>query len=495
MSSGALIPISDLFNQAVEAFSQGDLTRAADLCSHMPIHAPAFGDSLHLAAVIAGRQGDALRAVALIAEFLSLCPADADAWADFTVIANNSGHATAALNAAFRAINLAPNRLDWWQVAARLAMALHRYDLALPGWQLLTANEPQQVDFWLQRALSETVLERSDDAISSLAQVTRLDPANALAFERLGRLLFAGKRLGEAAFAFREWTRLRLNDAHAYLNFGVVLTEMGGEAEAAFACAQSMALEPGLYAAYTNLAAALYLKQLNFLPAYQLLDRAHRLDPQSADVQMNLAVTLQGLGQTGEARLAFHRAAAIRPADPESLYNQSLFELLHGNFRDGLRFYEWRRLAGVGIMTQFDRLMWRGGDLRGRHILIVDEQGLGDTLQFCRYIPMIEKLGARVSVAVRDPLVSLLETLGPNIQVYKNSQAPTDFDCWAHMMSLPYLFGTELHTIPAVVPYLHVPAEFIADAAKDIAKAARKRLGWSGPAVPCIKMIITVPYP
>ena len=136
-------------------------------------------------------------------------------------------------------------------------------------------------------------------------------------------------------------------------------------------------------------------------------------------------------------------------------------------------------------MTRFDRPMWQGENPRGRHILIVDEQGLGDSLHFCRYIPMIKKLGARVSVSVRGSLVSLLETLSANIHVVKESEPLPDFDCWTHMMSLPYLFGTDFHNIPADVPYLHIPNECIAQAAQEISQNSKKKVGlvWSGSSV------------
>jgi tetratricopeptide (TPR) repeat protein/ADP-heptose:LPS heptosyltransferase len=477
-----LIPIRDFFSQAVDAFGRGDLTQAANLCALMPISASNYADSRHLAAVIAGRQGDVRRAVAYIVEFLSLSPADADAWSDFAVIAGNGGLQRSALDAAFRAVHLEPDRVEWWKNAALLASATHRHDLALSAWEIFTGHQPLQVDSWYQRALSEIELGRTEDAIASLAQVTRLDPGHFNAYEHLGRLLYDAKRFAEAGYAYREVTRLCPDNANAYFYYGASLLELGGHEDATFICAQSLALDPKSFGPYNNLSVTLFLAQLDFARAYPLFDRAYRLNPASDDVQTNLAVVLQGLGQTEEARQAYCRAAVLSPDAAVNLYNQSLTELAFGNFRDGWRFYEWRRFANIGLMAHFDEPLWRGEDIRGRHIFITDEQGLGDTLQFCRFVPMVRDLGAKVTLCVKPALLALLTGFASDIDVITESTPRPRVDCWAHLMSLPYLLQNPTEPIFGTTPYLAAQPEKIDQWQARLGPKTKRRIGitWSG---------------
>ena len=164
---------------------------------------------------------------------------------------------------------------------------------------------------------------------------------------------------------------------------------------------------------------------------------------------------------------------------------EGLAHLALGDLPAGFRCFEARLdLAHVTPLGASHRGLrrWRGEDLAGRTILLVGEQGLGDTVQFCRYAPMLARLGAHVVVEASVPVVTLLETLDGFAEIVHAGGALPDVDYYCPLMSLPLEFGTTLHTIPADVPYLAPTAERIAHMRGRVGDAPRPRVGiaWSG---------------
>jgi hypothetical protein len=154
------------------------------------------------------------------------------------------------------------------------------------------------------------------------------------------------------------------------------------------------------------------------------------------------------------------RALALRPDDAATHKNHGWTLLKLGDLAAGFRDYEWRwRIPGFPVrMPDFPQPLWDGAALTGRTILLHAEQGLGDTLQFIRYAPLVRRRGAaRVLLACPRELVRLLGGMPDLDQVLGPNDPLPAFDCHAPLLSLPRLFGTTLETVPATVPYLAPP--------------------------------------
>ena len=157
--------------------------------------------------------------------------------------------------------------------------------------------------------------------------------------------------------------------------------------------------------------------------------------------------------------------------------------LLAGDFSTGWREHEWRLKSHPELQRAFVQPLWLGDTpLAGKTILLHAEQGLGDTLQFCRYAPLVAAQGARVVLEVQTPLVELLRDLAGIASVVARGEPLPAFDLHCPLLSLPLAFGTTLDTIPAHIPYLHAPSERMAAWQARLGATTRPRIGlvWSG---------------
>jgi hypothetical protein len=222
------------------------------------------------------------------------------------------------------------------------------------------------------------------------------------------------------------------------------------------------ALDPENVDAWSNRAAALlYLcRPTEALASY---DEAIRVGPNDLRSWANRGNALLALARFDDALASYEEAIALyRNEDPaEAMFNRSIVRLLLGDLKRGFDDYEWRRHAkdSVGSRT-FDKPLWLGAQaLSGKTILVLDEQGLGDTIQFCRYLPLLEQRGANLLFSPKPPLVPLMRSLKADVELVDDEDKSLSFDIYTALMSLPHAFATELDTVPDAIPYLAAEPE------------------------------------
>ena len=181
---------------------------------------------------------------------------------------------------------------------------------------------------------------------------------------------------------------------------------------------------------------------------------------------------------------AFDAALVARPDFADARNNRAGLRLLRGDFDGGLADYEsrWARSNATTKAHVSDLPVWRGEPLAGRRILVFDEQGLGDLIQFCRYLPMLVGAGADVTFLCRASMRALVAGLSPAISIVHADPGPAGFDVQSALMSLPRAFGTRLETIPAPRAYLGADPERIALWAGRLGGIGARRIGlcWHG---------------
>jgi Tetratricopeptide repeat len=219
----------------------------------------------------------------------------------------------------------------------------------------------------------------------------------------------------------------------------------------------------------------------------QAYDRAIALDEGYADAHCNRGVVLNDLKRLDEALAGYDRAIALDPAHAAAHCNKSFTLLLRGDLAAGWPLYEWRwRLPGVGREKPATTArLWTGDeDLTGRTILLRAEQGLGDTLQFCRYVPRVAALGAAVILEAQRPLLNLLADLdGVSQLVVEGAPLPKhDYHC--PLLTLPLAMGTRLDTIPCAPAYLRSDPAKVTEWQARLGERREPRVGlvWSGSA-------------
>src|SRR5262249_34379649 len=177
-------------------------------------------------------------------------------------------------------------------------------------------------------------------------------------------------------------------------------------------------------------------------------------NPDNVNVLTNLSVSLQFAGRYDEAVDYAERAIAVDPEHYQAHFNISLLWLLRGEFARGWHEYEHRWRLPEVIKPNYPQPMWAGEHLDGRTSLLESEQGLGDTIQCLRYVPLVQARGGRVVLRLERVLVRLAASLAGNVVIPPTNVRVPDFDLWCPLLSLPRVFGTNVNSIPATVPYL-----------------------------------------
>ena len=326
--------------------------------------------------------------------------------------------------------------------AGRLEEAVLAYDKAVSlGPELAEAH------YNLGNALKE--LQRFDDAVPSYRRAVELEPGFADAHYNLGLVLMAAGRPDEAARAYRDAVGVNPEDAEAHMNLGNAL-EAVDETDAAVDCFR----------------------------------RAIDAKPRHVEAHVNLGAALHDLCRLDEARESFRRALDIDPGYATAHDNLGMTLLLDGQFKEGWAEYTWR--TGQDVFLSVDRVLdkpfWDGSDLDGKTLLLFAGQGLGDTIQFFRYLPKVAAKGGDVILQCPAPLMRLLKAApaAAGIQlVTEIGDAP--FDLQAPLHSLPHLFESDMETIPADVPFLAAEDERVGDWRDRIGgNGFRIGIGWQG---------------
>jgi tetratricopeptide (TPR) repeat protein len=327
------------------------------------------------------------------------------------------------------------------------------------------------------------LLGRLEEALSYYGRAAVLSPTDPELFYNQGVALEGLERLGEALASYDRAIDLNGNYAEAHNNRGLVLKKLGRLAEALESCDRAVALKKDYAKAYNNRGAV--LQELNRMEeAIESYDRAITLKPDYAVAYNNRGTVFQETRRFEEAEENYNRAIAIQPDYAEAHLNQSLLKLLMGDYLAGWPLHEWRWKTTVKKTTHlFKQRPWLGEEfLKGKTILIYPEQGIGDFIQFCRYIPLLEKEGAKIILVVPRPLVRLFSGPWKRFAIVEDGQSFPAFDIHCPLMSLPMIFKTTLETIPAEIPYLFPDLDLMAVWRQRLGVKGKKRIGlvWSG---------------
>ncbi|SFM98292.1 Flp pilus assembly protein TadD, contains TPR repeats [Formivibrio citricus] len=250
--------------------------------------------------------------------------------------------------------------------------------------------------------------------------------------------------------------------ARGYNTLGFILRDRGIQEEAINCYRAALEIKPGYVEARNNLAAAL----LDTGCAEEALlhsEQAMAASPDSPEVLYNHGNILKELARFDEAAASFERAFALRPGFAQALGNLSVVCLIRGDYARGFELYEqrWHTFAGGEQLQRHGHLpRWQGEPGLGRKLLLWAEQGLGDSLQMVRYLPQVLATGfAEVVLECDAPLVRLFQDSFPQVIVRAVDGSSHAADLQCPLMSLPFVFGTTLYTVPSFVSYLKAPDE------------------------------------
>jgi tetratricopeptide (TPR) repeat protein len=382
--------------------------------------------------------------------------------------------------------------VDLTELAPVDAAALRQFGLALHEarrladavkiYRQVAAIDPTDVTILNNLCACLCDLGRLGEAAAACERTLAVDPAYAKAHVNRGVIYEQQNDIEAAIGAYRRAIAAAPDDADGYANLAVALHNTG-EVDAALAASRrAVALAPEHAQVHSNLGAIL-LSQGEIEAALAASDRALALAPGDALVRSNHSAILLNKGEIDEALAVSHRAVALAPKHPTVRFNHSHLLLLSGDFENGFADYRWRRkCAGLfSSKMNFSAPEWQGEAFAGRTLLLFAEQGIGDALQFVRYLPKIAARGREILLSVQDTLVPLLRQL-PAVTVVPRSAPLPPFDLQASLMDLPHVFGTTLTSIPAEIPYLLADPAKVATWCRALGDVTALKVGlvWAG---------------
>ena len=462
---------------------QGKLALAASCYLKVPQGDAGYPDALQLLGLVALAQGDTATAEAAIRAAIGLRPRVADFHFNLGNVLVAAGQQGEAVVAFRQALKLKPND----------GGALNNL-----GNALLASGDALAAEAAFRQALQG-------------------DGNNPLLCCNLGNALKAAGRELEACAAYRTALALQPGLADATVNLAALLLARGELAQALPQFEAAFAANPDSVVVMNALASALFQAGRD-IESQRILRRALAIQPDFAEAWNNLAVVqkdvdrheaaetsarraivlrpdygraLVSLGNIllsgarhAEAQEAYTQAVALLPDDVAARWNLGLVQLVRGDLAGGFDLFESRlRLPQArALYPDFGVPLWRGEPLEGRRILLYAEQGMGDTLQFIRYAPLLAAQGATVVLLSPAPLARLLRRVAGVAEVVVTAGEATDLDLACPLMSLPQRLATTLATIPAQIPYLQAPPECAEPWRERLGARAGLRVGlvWAG---------------
>ena len=297
-------------------------------------------------------------------------------------------------------------------------------------------------------------------------------------WNELGRGLAARGRYEEALACYDHALAIRGHIPQIWTNRGRALRNLDRLDEAETSLREALRLKPDFASAHTELGFVLdYLGR--FEEAEASVRAALRLQPENALAHYRLGNILYRLGRATEAQGSYRTALRLRPESPEWCWALGLALLLAGQLEEGWNEWCWQPER---MIPPFSVPFWNGEAIGDRVILLLANQGHGDTLQFCRYVPQIAAGAKRTVLAVQPSLVRLLSRLPDVSEVITQDARPSSVDLCCLLMSLPHVVGTTLETIPAATPYLTADPADVAHWRERLAGLAGLRVGlcWAG---------------
>ncbi|MEA2709815.1 MAG: hypothetical protein QOF78_2416 [Phycisphaerales bacterium] len=446
-----------------------------------------------------------------------------------TALNQHNARDLASAEAAYRRILVErPTNPDALHLLGVLLGQQGRPDLGLPLLQQAITILPTFQQFHLHHGELLAALNRHEEAIAALQRAIQLNPRDGEARHAAGLSLFAVNMPLQAIEQFRIAAELSPNDGVRLGNYGYAVMRAGRPADALAPLRRAVELAPNLASVWMQFGEAVWRCQryeealpaarraaalapdearahvlvgnalqtlAQFTEAADAYRRAMELDPNLFDAPSNLALTLLKMGRPREALAMYDLVCARWPDALDAVANRSLALLTLGDLARGFADYEARwQTPSVG-KYHFAQPRWDGGDPAGKTILLMNEQGLGDTLHFVRYAPLLAKRGATVIVACPPELQPVIETVaGISRIVTEKSVGRGDiaklgddvppFDLYVPLSSLPGLFKTTLETIPADVPYVAADPQRVARFRDRLANDGNFKVGivWAGTA-------------
>jgi tetratricopeptide (TPR) repeat protein len=357
------------------------------------------------------------------------------------------------------------DRVKALHIAAISSLGLKKAEDAQSYWRRLIELQPDFFDAYNGLGMLFKGLDRLQDAEAIYRQLLSVSPEHPEGLNNLGTVLFDLKRFAEAEAAYRDALARRPHFAEAYHNLGKALHESGQLAEAEDVYRKALALLPDSIEVHIHLGNTLQQRG-RLAEAEDIYQRALAIRSNVPEVHHNRAIVLKALGRLPEAEASWRRALAFRPDAHLAQFSLATLLLSLGRYEEGWPLYESRYQQEGRIHHHSEATLrcprWRGEPLAGKTLLVWQEDGLGDMIQFGRYLPVLKAQGVtRIVFACAKPLQRLFASLDCVDEVMTHGEAllrSSTYDTWTSLISVPVYLRTTLATIPPALRLTSDPA-------------------------------------
>jgi len=508
----SVIDLSPELQQARDCAAAGHFTQAAMLCERLLQREPNHAPTLHLGGISCLYSNRVKEAVALLRKAAEAVSDDPTIWYDLGLAQQAAELPTDAEASYYHVISLNPDHANAWSHLTTIYRRLSRWDEAAKSCRRAIELAPAEPE--LAYALGNILLEQRQwtEAAMAFRQALAKKPRYPEAFNGLGQALKGTRKYEEARAAFEQALSLRPRFLEALFNLGITFQALERWLDAVATYQRALAIAPGSVEVLGNLGNSLWSAR-EFSAALIVHQKVLSLRKDHAPSHNGLGNALLGLKRFPEAKAEFERALVLKPEDPATLcnlgnvylaqnqldaaigfyrralqhqpgfrqatFNEGLVLLLKGDLAAGLPKYELRWVLKQQVVEdQPPRENWQGDlPVDGKTLLVCCEQGLGDTLQFLRYVPLLIARGAKVILRIQETLRPLLSTMADVTLVSAVDDNLPPFDYYCLLLSLPLAFRTTLTTIPASIPYVHAPAAKVASWKERLARHPSRKIG------------------
>ena len=344
-------------------------------------------------------------------------------------------------------LSIEPNHFNALQLLGSLLLKTEYFLQALDCLNRALKIKPDFPNAYSNRGIILSKLKRFDEALANFDKAISIKSDYLEAISNRGATLIELKRFDEALTSFDKANSIKPNDIDIISNRGIIFNQLGQFNEALASFDKVINIKPDYPNAHSNKGITLS-KLKRFDEALASFDKAISIKPDHLDALTNRGFTLTKLKRFDEAFTDYHKTISINANYAYAHNNLAFLNLLKGNYTVGWKQNEWRWKVN-NAERKFKQPLWLGEQsLDNKTILLYAEQGLGDTIQFSRYVPLVSELGAKIILEIPRALVNLFKNIEGVTQIVPKGQSLPFFDYQCPLLSLPLAFKTELNNIP-----------------------------------------------
>ncbi len=473
-----------LLSKSLEYLRESNLDAAEPLLKQAISIESNHPDALRFLGIIYAQRKDFQQALKYFDAVIKVNPQNGIAHSNLGNVLFELSQFEKAIHAYDKSISLNPSYAEAWSNKGNALYELERYEEALIHHDKAIAMNPSYAEAWSNKGNALYELERYEEALTHHDRAITLNPSYAEAWSNRGLVLNGLKDYKNALAHHDNAISLQPMSAKLWVNKGLTYSGLEQHENALALYDHALTLNPNFAEAWTNKGNAVFALG-HIKESIEDHQRAIQLKPDYAQAWYNLGISYSALKRYQESIDSYDQAIRLKPDYAMAYWNKSLVELTIGDLRNGWQNFEARAfIKNSPLIAKYNSIprLQNLSDAKKGKILIWSEQGLGDCIQFCRYVSALAKLGANITFVTPQSLSTLMESLDGAIQIVDECGDLSHFAFQAPLMSLPLIFNTEIATIPSSGGYLNadLTKENIWEQKLSSARLLKVGLVWNG---------------